>query len=258
MKWILVFCCVWTLQAKMIEAPHFHYLNEHVDEKTLVVLDIDDTLLIPKQMLGCDEWFQYRLRLHEQNGLEKKLAFQKALAEWEAIRHLTQMEIVEPGSEEIVKNLQEKSICVMGLTTQNMSLAARTSVHLKKHDIHLSRTAPKQEDHYFTLGELGVLYKNGILFTSGVCKGTALFQFCDAIGYSPKKIVFINDKASHLSEVEKVAKQRGVEFVGLRYGYSDARKKAFRSDVAEYQFANSSFAQLLSDQEALERLEKRK
>jgi hypothetical protein len=43
----------------------------------------------------------------------------------------------------------------------------------------------------------------------------------------------------------------GNKIVGLRYGYSDARKAAFCPEIAELQFTHSTFAHLLSDEEAL-------
>lgn len=43
----------------------------------------------------------------------------------------------------------------------------------------------------------------------------------------------------------------GIEFLGLRYAYSDARKAAFCKEIAEIQFTHSSFAHILSDNEGL-------
>jgi len=67
----------------------------------------------------------------------------------------------------------------------------------------------------------------------------------------PKRIVFIDDKASNVESVEKWAKKHNIQFIGLRYSYSDQSKAAFRPDVAELQFNQSTFTHLLSDEEAL-------
>lgn len=251
MKWIAVFLCVF-LNAEIIEFSRFERLPEYVDENTLLLVDIDDTLLIPKQMLGCDEWFQHRLKVHKKSDYKK--ALELALAEFEAVRHLTQMEIVEPGSEKILEKLQKKSICLMGLTTQGLALATRTSQQLLQQQIDLSITAPSKKDHYFLVGDHGVLFRNGILFTSGTDKGQALFQFCEAAGFVPKRIVFINDKGTHLLEIEREALKRKIPFIGLRYSYSDAKKKQFQPEIAHYQFTHSSLDRLLSDQEALQQV----
>ncbi len=240
--------------AQIVEMPHFSQVLSYAEPDTLLILDIDDTLLIPTQMLGCDEWFQYRWNEYVRQGLNSKQALEKALSEWEGVRHLTQMEIVEPDSEAIIRDLQEQGHQVIGLTTQGLALATRTYLQLLEKQIDLSLTAPCQEDCYLQAQEHGVLYRKGILFTSGTAKGEALFRFCEKIGFQPKKIVFVNDKASHLADIEGAAEKRGVAFIGLRYSYSDSRKKAFVPEIADYQFRHSSFDRILSDQEAFEDL----
>ena len=64
----------------------------------------------------------------------------------------------------------------------------------------------------------------------------------------------MDDKASHLVAIETEAQKRGIEFVGLRYAYSDIHKAAYRHEVAEFQFKHSSFAKLLSDEEAMAKM----
>lgn len=246
----LVLIFTFSLHSIIFELPHFREMTHHLKEEDLVILDIDDTLLIPTQMLGCDEWFQYRYKEHLKE-MSQREALEKALAEWEAIRHLTKMEIVEPGTDALIQELQNAGHCIMGLTTQGLALATRTSKQLTSHQIDLQLTAPSQEDHYFTIGGHGVLYRHGILFTSGTSKGESLFALCNKIGYSPKRIVFVNDKLAHLKDIEEVAEEKGVEFMGLRYGFSDARKRAFSPAIANYQFTHSTFEHILSDDEAI-------
>ncbi|MBX9743687.1 MAG: DUF2608 domain-containing protein, partial [Chlamydiales bacterium] len=84
-----------TVSCDIVETSHFEEIVSYASPDALVLLDIDDTLLVPVQTLGADVWFQYQLQKnkHEFSPLDK------TLAQWEAIRHLTQMRIVEPGSE---------------------------------------------------------------------------------------------------------------------------------------------------------------
>lgn len=255
MKSWLFLCCFLRLaflEAVIVEFSHFQDLPSYVAPEDLVIVDIDDTLLIPVQMLGCDEWFQHRMKSYANRGVDWTSALKKALDEWEAVRYLTEMEIVEPGTEKVIRSLQEERVCVMGLTTQRLAIAAKTSQQLLEQQIDLSRTAPIQRDHYFQLAGAGILYKDGILSTAGKDKGEALFRFCDDIHYTPRRIIFINDKAAHLAEIETAAEKRNIAFIGLRYSYSDARKKMFRPEIADYQFSHSSLTRLLSDQEVSE------
>jgi hypothetical protein len=248
----LLVCLISAVTGKIIEFHSFQDLSAHLTPDTLVLLDIDDTLLITRQMLGCDEWFNHRIKMHKQNGMDHSRALEKALAEWEAIRHLTHMDIVEPNSQSVIHSLQKQGYRVMGLTTQGLALATRTIQQLEEIGIDLSLTAPTQEHIYLPTKTHGVLFKKGVLFTSGTHKGEALFQFCQTIDHPVCRIVFVNDKENNIREIEGTANDCSVEFLGLRYAYSDARKKAFSPEVADVQFHHSNFAQILSDEEAKE------
>lgn len=258
-KFLLVLLAFYafSLSGKIIETDHFSEISQYMKPHTLIVLDIDDTLLIPVQTLGSDVWFLHRLRLYQSNGLTPHLALDKALAEWEAVRHLTAVKIVEEGSEKIISDLQKQNYCIMGLTTQGLALATRTIHQLLSLNIDLTRTAPSKEDRYFMNGE-GVLYRKGALFTAGSPKGKALFTFLDLIDFHPAQVVFINDKATHLKDVEDEAVARDVPFIGLRYTYSDDRVKNFDKEIADIQWNHSTFGHLLSDQAAAELLNEKK
>lgn len=244
---VWIFCS--SLFAQIEELDRFSSLESHLTKETLLILDIDDTLLIPVQMLGCDEWFCHRLK-EKGKTCDSNTALEKTLAEWEAIRHLSQMQVVEPGTEAIITSLQERGFMMMGMTTQGLALATRTHQQLVQNGFHIIRTTPMKGDCYLMVEDHGVLYRNGILFTSGTPKGPALFALFDQMKFTPKRLVFVNDKKSHLRDVEQEAEKRGVEFVGLRYAYADQHKALFSPDVAEYQYTHSSFGKILSDEEA--------
>ena len=255
MKRFLLLCAALTLNyavafGEIYEITSFSQLRDHVTAQSLVLLDIDDTLLIPVQMLGCEEWFQLRRNKHLEKGLCPQDALESALAEWEAVRHCTRMELCEPDIADIVRELQTRPCKVMALTTQGLALATRTFQQLLDNGIDLRPSAPNRDDAYAVNAGHGVLYRNGIFFTSGSPKGPALFSLLQQWGWAPDKIVFINDKASHLADVETTAIEKGIPFVGLRYAFSDKRKRAFDPELAELQFARSTFQCLLSDDEA--------
>jgi hypothetical protein len=233
----------------IIEVAHFAELENYVGSNTLLLLDVDDTLMLPMQTLGNDAWFQYRWDEYISQGYTRGDALERALADWEGVRHLTGVCAVEEYTSSIVADLQKKGVCLMGLTTQGMALATRTVQQLASLGMDLSLTAPRQEDYYFLNGR-GVLFHRGLLFTAGSAKGKAVLSFLAACDYQPQQVVFINDKRSHLEDVENALSDRGIPFVGLRYSYGDARVAAFDPHVADVQWNCSSFAHILSDEEA--------
>ena len=178
------------VQGKILEMARFHEIAHHITPDTLVLMDIDDTILVPTQMVGSDDWFNLRWKKHEADGLSKPEALEKALAEWNAIRNVTKMKTVEKETPSFIQTLQKKGHKIMGLTTQGLALATRTVQQLQENQIDLSATAPTKEDYYVNLSGHSVLFRKGILFTSGRNKGEAFFKFCDSIGLKLKKIVY--------------------------------------------------------------------
>jgi len=238
------------LSAKIIETRHFNEIIGYADyDNVLIILDIDDTLLVPVQTLGTDVWFRDRINVHQREGMAFENAIAKTIIEWEAIRHLTKVKIVEEGIEKNIQAMQKNNVHIMGLTTQSLTLTTCTTQQLLSLGINLFNTAPSRENYYFMNGQ-GVLYTQGILFTNGTDKGKALFSYLDHIGYLPKFIVFINDKETHLKEVEKEVLPRAVEFIGLRYSYSDSRVDSYDSRISDLQWKYSTLSNILSDDEA--------
>lgn len=239
---------VTSLFAEIIETHKFSDILKYSNAETLVLLDIDDTILVPAQTLGTDVWFQHRLNIHRMSD-DYEIALDKALAEWEAIRHLTQMQLVENDTPEMISLLQQNNIATMGLTTQGLALATRTINQLKSFQIDLSTTAPSENDHYF-INKHGVLYRHGVLFTSGTLKGPAIMKLLELMNFHPEHIVFINDKLTHLKDVEKSLVAAGIQFTGLRYTRSDERVANFDPKIADIQWSHSTFNHILSDEEA--------
>lgn len=247
-------CFVSTTYGQIQEAARFRDIAKHLKPGTLILLDIDDTILIPAQMVGSDEWFNVRWKKHEAAGHSKSVALEKALAEWESVRHITKMKTVEKRTHILIQKLQKKGYQIMGLTNQGLALATRTVQQLGENKIDLSATSPTAEDYYVNLQGHSILFRKGILFTSGKHKGEAFFKFCDNFGLKPQRVVCLDDKGSHLAAIEAEAQKRGIEFVGLRYAFADRHKAEFRPEIADYQFMHSSFAKLLSDEEAQSRM----
>jgi hydroxymethylpyrimidine pyrophosphatase-like HAD family hydrolase len=238
------------LYGKILETAEFKELLNHVEPQTLVVLDIDDTLLTPTQTLGTHTWFLSRLKHHLETKKDDTAALDRALAEWSAVRHLTDVKLVETNTEEIVSQLQADGIAVMGLTGQEITLSKSTVLQLRTLGIDLSKTPPIKKDVYFTYEGHGVLFRDGILFTSRSNKGAVITKFLEIINYQPKHILFIDNEEHQLHALEKQVKYKKIRFTGLRYSASDERSQNYSQEIADIQWRHSTFNRILSDEEA--------
>lgn len=235
------------VSAEIIETNSIHDLKKYIRPETLVLLDIDNTLMEPTQTLGSDQWFCHRIDYHENLGLNANDALEKALSEWMSIQSVTKVKVVEPGTAELVAELQKDGYTIMGLTTRGLGLSTRTIFQLQSLGIDLTTTAPSKEDVFF-MNHHGVLFHGGILFTAGTHKGVALAKLLHQIEHIPESIVFINDKKQNIQEVEVICEKYGVPFTGLRYGYIDEKVNNFRVDIADIQLEH--FGHIISDDEA--------
>jgi hypothetical protein len=250
---VLMFAATF-LFSSIKEIAYFTELKESITSDALVLIDIDDTLIIPTQMLGSDTWFERRIKKYQSDGNDFQIALEKALSEWEAIQHLSRMELVEPDICDVVSQIQKRGIALMGITARGLALATRSVIQLRDLQIDLNQTSPHGKDCCFPVQGHTVLYREGILFTSGKSKGESFFQFCDSIGKTPTRIVAIDDKVTHLQSLEKEAHKRGVEFIGLRYGFSDQKKSSYSQEIADYQISHSTLLHLVTDDEAIEKI----
>lgn len=253
MRTFLFVCLLATsfLQAKIVEVAVMTELFDHITPDTLIVFDIDNTIMEPVQELGSDQWFCNRIQEYKSWGLSKEESLEKALREWTAIQSITRVKLVEPGTDRIVMQLQTQKYTVMGLTTRGLGISTRTIEQLATLSVDLSKTPPCHEEFHFMNAPQGVLFRGGVLFTAGTHKGRAFAAFLEKTGYQPKRVVFINDKLSDLVPVEETCDSLGIPFVGLRYNYTDAKVKHFRKHIADVQLQH--FGHIISD-EAAERM----
>src|SRR3989344_5430631 len=66
-----------------------------VGAETLVVFDIDNTILTPPQMLASDSWFDHMLAKSVTAGENREAAMLKAVSRWVNAQTVTQVESVE-------------------------------------------------------------------------------------------------------------------------------------------------------------------
>jgi hypothetical protein len=247
---VSMFFATFSLPAEIYETMHMNKVYDHLQSDMLILFDIDNTLIEPVQELGSNQWFEHRIKEYVSQGQSKQEALEKALREWTAIQNITHVKLVEPGSHQIVKDLQKKGYSVIGFTTRGLGISTCTIEQLESVNIDFTTTAPTKEEIFFTNGH-GILFRGGVLFTAGTDKGKALGKFLDTINCRPASILFINDKLSHLLPVEEYCKQSSLPFIGLRYGYLDEKVENLRTQIADVQFHH--FGHILSN-DAAERI----
>lgn len=199
-----------------------------VNKRTLVIFDIDNTLLRPKTNLGSEQWFSHLVQERIQHGFDLASAFNHVLPLYRHVHLNSDMILTEQDLNEDIADIIDVCDHAICLTARSEPLAQRTIDQLHKHGLRFHVAACVDCDYYVPHV---AHYKSGILFCGHNDKGDVLSAFLDDINYTPEVIIFVDDKEKNLHAVEVVAKRRNIEFIGLRYAGCDEQVNSF--DYAE-------------------------
>lgn len=233
--------------SEIIEISSIEDILPHIDSETLVVFDIDNTLITPKQMLGADKWFQNTIHHYIKEGYSSEEAHIKLLPTFINIQKMTEVALVEPIISSIIHTLQKKGHFVMALTARHSELAHKTVEQLASVNICFSKNPPMCKrlklNSYYPLS-----YVEGILFVSRRNKGQLLFALAKELNFEIQKICFVDDKLIYLQQMDQVCKQNRIPFIGFRYKGCDERANKFDPDIANVQL--KYLGEILSNEDA--------
>ncbi len=195
---------------------------QNAGPETLVLFDVDATLIVPDDAILRPQNEPF---LHELLGGDKiqnlptgvRYVFREILL---SAPH----SLVDERSPALLRTLQERGILVAAFTGAPRgkigkidSVADWRIEELKRYGFDFNWDLgvielPKSPGKQFS-----PLFKSGSLFSSLHDKGETLENFLKAIGWTPKRIVLIDDQMEHVKSVGKVAEKLGVEYLGFHY-----------------------------------------
>ncbi len=210
---------------------------------TLVVFDIDNTLIRPCQLLGSEEWFQYHLKQKKEALRNDEEALNQTLDLLHSIYAVTKVQPMEPETAKVVGQVQNRGGMVIGLTSRGPMSANMTIRHLTSVGIDLSVASPTKAS--FPLIDLSeTLYHRGIIFSNGKSKRQSLLSFFRQLSWRPQRIVYVNDQGKYLDEVSAFENE-GISYTGLRYSRGDAYMQNFNPLLCDIEL--DAFTHLISD-----------
>lgn len=240
----------WTLQAQQVRftTEHLNEVLKYADKDTLVFLDLDNTLIRPKQTLGSDEWYRYSLAKHQQEGDSPEIAREKVTEYWMEIQMRSEMQLLTEHTAEVLQDLlRKKTFAVVGLTKRPPKLAERTLSQLRSLGISFASASSFKNRYFF-----GNQLLEGIIFidhTTNKEKGEAVKEFLLSTQAKPKKILLVDDRENHIDSVAAALEKTPIDFIGLHYTKANETIARFNAEIADLQL--KKFLTLLSDEDAL-------
>lgn len=247
-----------SIKEKTIEVNNFEQIKQYLNEDSVLILSIDNVLLSSDIQMGQRSWFYHRLNKYQKEGCSKVAAAQKAIAEWTAVINAFPQKLVEENIPKVIEDIQNKRVKILGITGRGVGLASTTVERLKNLGVDLSKTSGTTKDFPIMVGEKLVLYRGGIVFTSGSNKLLTLKKLAELSQISkPKNIVMVSNSQSTLQQVGEGIRffDENINFIPIRYAAMDDRVKNFKADIGDIQY--ELLSKPISDQEAMKLLAKK-
>ena len=234
--------------ARIQELPSFADAAPMTDAaSTLVIFDLDNTLIEPVQTIGSDQWGSLEQKRLKDQGVPADDAIDQGVAKFAEVQMKTKVQLVDPNAAKFIKDLQNKGYTMMGLTARPLSLIQTSLNQLKSVGINLAPTAPIK-------GAIDVQSVAPARFQGGVLvvgphnnKGDTLKAFYAKLGRAlPEHVIFFDDKLHNVEALETALTSiPGVDYIGYRFATADETVKSFDSKLGDFEWSIFKSSQLL-------------
>lgn len=215
---IALLFAVQVLVAEILETDKIATLLDIVDQDTLVILDLNDTLMGSVEYEGSDSWAKEVIQKEMQmTGLSKQAVYDYFVPKWHKILLSSPVKAIEPITSEVIAALQDKEVPMIGLTARYIEMAYPTHNALHSIGIDLAKSTIYATDIEIE-GGYASKFIDGVVFVGlKNDKGQTLLRFLDQINYQPKRVVFVDDKLPNVQSVEQAMQTRQIPFTGMHY-----------------------------------------
>jgi hypothetical protein len=220
----------------IVESNTIASVLEHANKSgTMVIFDIDNTLLHTNQELGSDAWAYWFVKQKLKEGLRPQQALDYMFDLFKHIHSHIDVYPVEEQSVGIVKQLKDLDIPTICLTGRQASMIDVTKEQIKNTGFVLN--CPQGLNKSITLKmSHPVEMADGIICGGMNDKGNVLEELFEKLKFPlPESIVFVDDRKACVESVSKKCSDNNIACIGLRYGYMDPITDKFDGQKAEQQ-----------------------
>ncbi len=207
-----------------------------LNKETLVIFDMDDTLITPLNP-ACQQANRHRYRylIERQTWTSEQKSIANNLC---TIGSKTDVQLVECGAVGLIHDIQAQGVPSIALTAAitcplgeiTSPLACRVE-QLAGVGIDFSKTAPYVE--FFRLKDLPSFLNSypegecGVICTGGKNKkGVVLAHYLKSICWTPTKVILVDDNYMQLNSLTAPMRALGIEYTGIYYRGIDHFKAA--------------------------------
>ncbi|WP_444997721.1 DUF2608 domain-containing protein [Aliikangiella sp. IMCC44359] len=229
---------------------------------TLIVFDIDDTLLLAKNFVGGDVWYLWQSWKKGENPIKDvngvthiiKPSEKYRCLYWtiESLTSLATFEPTESDAPKLLNRLQEK-FDLMLLTSRSPSVRAATERELKNTKFPNFKKSHLMPEDYalafdFKIGQRtdSVSYQDGIVMSSGLNKGKVLKEILSRVNKQYKNILFVDDTRKNIDDVANEWKGESETNLAVFY-YTKIDKRLHDGDIKVSNNVKAKFENFLRE-----------
>ena len=198
--------------------------------RTLLVLDIDDTLLTSAGFFGSDAWYEWQKTLAAGDPGKVPCLFDVIALNYEA----GSQQPTQPDGPALVNALQADTLLLTsrnplyrGGTLRTLGDAGyRLPVPLGASGDGRSWEFRKTPD----AGPVRVAYDQGVFMTTGQDKGLVLLDLLRRLDVRYERVILVDDGEKNIANMRNALRDAGIDYVGLHYTRVD--KDVDAADVA--------------------------
>lgn len=226
-------------RAEVREISTMAEIRPELSTATLLVLDIDNTLIEPAGNIGSDQWYYYIVKAiaRDDKALTAAAAETKAAEIWTKTLPTVKGKPVEDLTPALVREQQKRGVTVMALTARGPEDEASTLRQLAEAGLDLTARPAAKGRMILPKAALGTeadgVFSSGVMLMGDGDKGKALLGFLRKIGLKPARIVFVDDKPKNVKNMDAALTAAGVPVIAFRYGAADAKVRAFNEVMGE-------------------------
>lgn len=228
-------------------------LDNAAKHSTLVIFDIDDTLLEATNFVGSNKWYNWQRGrvVHDLSGnnfvIDNKDKFLCIFRTLGTMFEIASTQLTQTNAAQVVSEL--KPYDLMLLTSRTTIYREATERELNKNKINLSDKHLIKEDpelsFIFDDGNrvAKVTYEKGIVMSSGLNKGLVLRKILAKTGKNYQQIYFVDDSAKNITDMKKEWKDDDTK-VNI-FHYTKVNKSISKKEIEQSVAAKKHFDEFL-------------
>lgn len=206
-------------------------LAQAAGRRTLLVLDIDDTLLTSAGFFGSDKWYEWQKTLPAGDPGKVPCLFDVIALNYE----VGSQQATQADGPALVNDLRVDTLL---LTSRNPLYRGGTLRTLRDAGYALPRPLAGQAEgrswDFRKTAEapaVRVVYDQGVFMTSGQDKGLVLLDLLRRVGQRYDRVVLVDDGRRNIDNMQAALRKAGIGYLGLHYTRVDKTISAADADT---------------------------